>query len=49
MKKLFFGIALLAALPAAGNTPIYLDDSKPLEERGEDALGRRPLREKINI
>ncbi|MDE5643728.1 MAG: glycoside hydrolase family 3 C-terminal domain-containing protein [Muribaculaceae bacterium] len=49
MKKLFFGIALLAALPAAGNTPVYLDDSKPLDERVEDALGRMTLREKINI
>lgn len=30
-------------------TPVYLDDSKPIEERVEDALNRMTLREKINI
>lgn len=30
-------------------TPVYLDDTKPLEERVEDALSRMTLREKINI
>lgn len=29
--------------------PVYLDDSKPIEDRIEDALSRMTLREKINI
>lgn len=49
MKKLFFGIALIAAIGVNAATPVYLDDSKPLEDRVEDALSRMTLREKINI
>ena len=30
-------------------TPAYLDDSKPIEERVEDALSRMTLREKVNL
>lgn len=29
------------------NTPVYLDDSKPIEERVEDALSRMTLEEKV--
>ena len=54
MNKLFFVIIILLtcifsskAQPA--NVPIYLDESKRLEERIEDALSRMTLREKINI
>lgn len=47
--KLFSIIAGLAA--AAGTltaqTPVYLDETKPVEERIEDALGRMTLEEKI--
>ncbi len=49
MKKLFFGIALIAAIGVNAATPVYLDDSKPLEDRVEDALSRMTLREKINL
>ncbi len=49
MKKLFFGIALIAAIGVNAATPVYLDDSKPLEDRVEDALNRMTLREKINL
>lgn len=51
MKALISAFTLFAAgamtCPAA--TPVYLDDSKPIEERVEDALSRMTLREKINI
>ncbi len=51
MKKLFLSLALaFAAVPMmTAETPVYLDDTKPLEERVEDALSRMTLREKINI
>ena len=50
MKKLIFLAALtVVTLNARADTPVYLDDSKPIEERVEDALGRMTLREKINI
>ena len=51
MKKIIF-CAILAAVSSSAlnaSTPVYLDDSKPLEERVEDALSRMTLREKINI
>lgn len=34
---------------ASASTPVYLDDSKPLEERVEDALKRMTLEEKVAI
>ena len=49
MKKVLLGLALAITLPAMAQQPVYLDESKPLEERVEDALGRMTLREKINI
>ena len=47
MKKLF--IALFAALPlmCAAQTPVYLDDTKDIEERVADALSRMTLEEKV--
>lgn len=39
----------VAALAAMATTPIYLDDSKPIEERVEDALSRMSLNEKIKL
>lgn len=45
MRRLLSIIALLPlALGAA--EPVYLDESKPLDERVEDALSRMTLREK---
>lgn len=35
------------AVAAEIDTPVYLDDSKPLEERVEDALSRMTLEEKV--
>ena len=50
MKKLLLSLTLFSGLlNVSAETPVYLDDSKPLEERVEDALSRMTLREKINI
>lgn len=50
MKKTILS-ALMGAIAgmALGSTPVYLDETKPLEERVEDALSRMTLREKVNI
>lgn len=51
MKKLFLcGLFSLFILQASGQSkqvPIYLDDSKPIETRIEDALSRMTLEEKV--
>lgn len=44
-----FFIAALPFFSSVAANPVYLDDSKPLEERVEDALSRMTLREKINL
>lgn len=52
MKKTFLaaGIACICALsPVAAQTPVYLDDSKPIEERVQDALSRMTLEEKVAL
>ena len=51
MKKLLLGVSVFLGIFGVGKaeTPIYLDDSKPIEERVEDALSRMTLREKINL
>jgi beta-glucosidase len=53
MKKLVLSVVAAGALALAGNavadTPIYLDASKPLEQRVEDALSRMTTAEKIAI
>ncbi len=38
---------VIAATPLAAQTPIYLDENKPVDERIEDALSRMTLKEKI--
>ncbi len=48
-KALIQCFALIAATTAKAQTPVYLDDSKPTEQRIEDALKRMTLQEKINI
>lgn len=42
-------IALASILPALSDTPVYLDDTRSIEERVEDALSRMTLKEKIDI
>ena len=50
MKKFLLGLPLLLATTSVfADTPVYLDDTKPIEERVEDALKRMTLKEKINI
>jgi len=39
----------LTALPVFAQTPVYLDDSKPIEERVEDALSRMTVEEKVSM
>jgi len=46
-KPLFITLLLLISLQTKANLPVYLDDSKPVEMRIEDALARMTLEEKI--
>ena len=41
--------ALLAAGSLSAQTPMYLDDTKPIEERVQDALSRMTLEEKVAL
>ena len=45
--KLIVASLSLMALPVLAQTPIYLDASKPIEDRVEDALKRMTLEEKV--
>lgn len=47
-KSVLLGLSLVA-LPVLAQTPVYLDNSKPVEERVEDALSRMTLEEKIAV
>ena len=48
MKKyILSAIAACAIIPVMGAIPVYLDDSRPIEERIEDALGRMTTEEKV--
>lgn len=51
MKKLLLIVSAFIAVTSGvkAETPVYLDESKPLEERIDDALSRMTLREKINL
>ncbi len=43
-------LGILLAMPGvSAQTPVYLDDNAPIEERVEDALGRMTLEEKISV
>ena len=46
---LSFIVFSLSFSPAAAQTPVYLDETKPLEQRVEDALSRMTLDEKLRV
>lgn len=48
MKRIFVYMALsVSACLAQAQTPVYIDESRPMEERIEDALSRMTLEEKV--
>jgi beta-glucosidase len=47
IKSLLISSLVCVSLFAQNNIPIYLDESKPIEERIEDALSRMTLEEKV--
>lgn len=50
MRKFLISVALCGAMPLfAQDLPVYLDSSRPIEERVEDALGRMTLEEKVAV
>lgn len=49
MNAAAFAQQTTADASAVKALPVYLDDSKPIEERVEDALGRMTLAEKIRV
>lgn len=50
MKKILWSLALAVTLPlSAQQKPVYLDETKPIEERVEDALSRLTLKEKVAL
>ncbi len=46
LKTTLMSIAIGTSILASGQQPIYLDKTKPIEERVEDALSRMTLEEK---
>lgn len=42
-------LAMCAMTASAQQTPVYLDDTKPIEQRIDDALARMTLQEKIRV
>ena len=51
MKKLAMSVLLLSATASAQaqSLPVYLDETKPIEQRIDDALSRMTLDEKIAV
>src|SRR5574344_1282446 len=51
MRKKILSIAIFAftCLNVNSQTPIYLDESKPIEERVTDAISRMTLQEKVKL
>lgn len=48
VRSMLLGLSL-TALPVFAQTPVYLDDGKPIEERVEDALSRMTVEEKVSM
>lgn len=47
--KYIIYLIIAAAFSAKGETPVYLDVTRPIDERVEDALSRMTLKEKIGM
>ena len=43
----FFSLSYAVSMAQSNNLPIYLDDSKPVEQRVKDALSRMTVEEKV--
>ena len=46
---LSFSLTILSVFGVKAQTPVYLDDTKPIEERVKDALSRMTLEEKVAL
>lgn len=50
LKKILLPAAVfLSAVALNANTPVYLDETKPIEERIDDAISRMTLRQKVSL
>ena len=49
MKRISLLAALCISAAVSAQTPVYLDEQKPLEERVQDALSRMTLEEKVAL
>lgn len=49
IRKIVLGLSLIALPALAQEVPVYLDDTKPIEERVEDALSRMTTEEKVAV
>ena len=49
LKAMLLGLSIMTALPVCAQKPVYLDTSKPIEERVKDALNRMTLEEKVRM
>lgn len=50
MKKMILTFcAVIMCFSGMAQVPVYLDETKPLEERVQDALSRMTLEEKVNM
>ncbi len=50
MRHLIYAaVAAMGVLPVFAETPVYLDDSKPIEKRIDDLMSRMTLEEKVAI
>ncbi|MGN0230910.1 MAG: glycoside hydrolase family 3 C-terminal domain-containing protein [Muribaculaceae bacterium] len=49
IKAFIAAMLAFAAMAATAGTPIYLDESQPIEKRIDDALSRMTLEEKVKI
>ena len=49
LKTIMLSLAVASSAAAIAQTPVYLDKTKPIEDRVEDALSRMTLEEKVKM